>query len=153
MASADMKKLKELREKTGVSFSMIKKALEESDNSTEKAEKLLSEWGAKKAADKADRETGQGGLFSYVHHNKKIATIIELRCETDFVSGNEDFRKFGQEVAMQAASFRGTDVEKFMKEEYIRDTSKTVEDLLKDAVLKFGENLKIARIIRWELGE
>lgn len=153
MATADLKKLKELREKTGVSFSLIKKALEETDNNAEKAEKLLSEWGAKKAADKADRSTEQGGLFSYVHHNKRIATIIELRSETDFVSGNEDFRKLGQELAMQLASFKGKDIEEFMKEAYIRDPGKTVEDLVKDAILKFGENLKIARIIRWELGE
>ena len=152
MATADLKKLKELREKTGVSFSLIKKALEESENDTAKAEKLLSEWGVKKAADKADRETDQGGLFSYIHHNKKIATIIELRSETDFVSANEDFRKLGQELAMQLSIFRGDDIEKFKKEVYMRDTSKTVDNLIKDAVLKFGENIKITRIIRWELG-
>lgn len=153
MAQVDLKKLKELREKTEVSFSLIKKALEETDNDTAKAEKLLSEWGAKKAADKADRSTEQGGLFSYVHHNKKIATIIELRSETDFVSGNEEFRKLGQELAMQLASFKGTEIEKFKEEVYVRDTSKTVENLIKDAVLKFGENIQIARIIRWELGQ
>lgn len=152
MATADLKKLKELREKTEVSFSLIKKALEESNNDIAKAEKLLSEWGAKKAADKADRSTEQGGLFSYVHHNKKIATLIELRSETDFVSGNEDFRKLGQELAMQLASFDGDNIEKFMKEVYLRDASKTVEQLIKDAILKFGENIKVSRITRWELG-
>lgn len=154
MATADMKKLKELRSKTEVSFSLIKKALEETGNDVAKAEKLLSEWGAKKAADKADRETQQGGLFSYVHHNKKIATIVELRSETDFVSGNEDFRKLGQEIAMQLSTFRGgEDIERFLQEEYIRDPGKTVEVLIKDAILKFGENIKITRIIRCELGE
>ena len=149
----DLNKLKELREKTGVSFSMCKKALEESDNDLKKAEKLLSEWGIKKAADKADRETGAGGIFTYMHHNKKIGTMIEMRSETDFVSGNEEFQKLGHELAMQASFSRTEDVEKFMKENYLRDSSKTVEQLIKDAVLKFGENIKISRITRWELGE
>lgn len=149
----DLNKLKQLREKTGVSFSMCKKALEESDNDLKKAEALLSEWGVKKAADKADRETGAGGVFTYMHHNKKIGTMIELRSETDFVSGNEEFQKLGHELAMQASFSRTDNVEKFLKETYIRDSSKDVDQLIKDAVLKFGENIKITRIIRWELGE
>jgi elongation factor Ts len=149
----DLNKLKQLREKTGVSFSMCKKALEESDNDLKKAEALLSEWGVKKAADKADRETGAGGIFTYMHHNKKIGTMIELRSETDFVSGNDEFQKLGHELAMQASFSRTDNVEKFMKETYIRDSSKDVDQLIKDAVLKFGENIKITRIIRWELGE
>jgi elongation factor Ts len=153
MATADMKKLKDLRDKTGVSFSVIKKALEEADNDTAKAEKLLSEWGAKKAADKADRETGQGGIFSYVHHNRKIGTLVEVLTETDFVSGNEEFRKLGQELAMQLAFSKVKTVEDFMHETYIRDSGKTMEDMIKDAVLKFGENIKISRILRWDLGE
>ena len=112
----DVKKLKELREKTGVSFSMCKKALEESNNDIAKAEKLLSEWGAEKAAKKADRETQQGGIFSYVHHSSKIGTMIELRSETDFVSGNEEFKKLGHEMAMQLAFSKVQSVEDFLKE-------------------------------------
>lgn len=142
-----------MREKTGISFSMIKKALEETDNNEAAAEKLLSKWGVKKAADKADRETSMGGVFSYMHHNRKIATLVELRTETDFVGGNDEFRKLGAELAMQMAYFRGDSVEEFLKESYIRDSGKTVDDLIKDAVLKFGENIKLARVLRWELGE
>lgn len=149
---ADMKLLKQLREKTGVSFSVIKKALEESNNDPDKAEQLMSEWGVKKAADKADREAGQGGVFSYMHHNRKIATMIELRAETDFVAGNEEFRRLGQELAMQMASFHSDNVKEFLDQPYIRDPSKTVDQLIKDAVLKFGENIRVARVIRWELG-
>lgn len=149
----DVKKLKELREKTGVSFSMCKKALEEANNDLAKAEKLLSEWGAEKAAKKADRETEQGGIFSYVHHNRRIGTLIELRSETDFVSGNEDFKKFGAELAMQLAFSKVDSVDAFLKEVYIRDGKKTIDDLIKDAILKFGENIKIARVLRWDLGE
>ena len=149
----DYQKLKELREKTGVSFSVCKKALEETDNNMQEAQKKLAQWGAKKATEKADRSTSQGGIFSYVHHNKKIAALVELQCETDFVSGNEDFKKLGLEFAMQVASVEAKDVEELLKTEYIREPGKTMNDLLKEAVLKFGENTKVARFTKWILGE
>lgn len=149
----DYTKLKELREKTGVSFSLCKKALEEAKNDLKKAEKLLSKWGANKAAEKSERSTSQGGIFSYVHHNKKIAAMVELQCETDFVSGNEEFKKLGNEFAMQAASVIASSVEELLATEYIREPGKTMNDLLKEAVLKFGENTRLARITKWTLGE
>ena len=148
----DINKLKQLREQTGVSFSLCKKALEESKNDIEKAKKLLTKWGAEKILNKQERSTSQGALFSYVHHNKKIAVLVELFCETDFVANNVDFQKLGQELAMQVASIPAKNVNKLLKQEYIRDPSKKVEDLIKDAVLKFGENIKISRFIKWSLG-
>ena len=66
----DYSKLKQLREETGVSFSLCKKALEETNNNIEKAKKLLSKWGASKAEQKSVRSTGQPAFFSYVHHNR-----------------------------------------------------------------------------------
>lgn len=153
MAAYDVQKLKKLREETGVSFSLCKKALEESDNDIEKAKKKLNEWGAKKASEKEERATSQGAIFSYLHHNRKIASLVELLCETDFVSGNSDFQKMGAEIAMQVASIPAKDAKELLDQEYIRDSSKKISDLLKEAVLKFGENIKIGRILRWELGE
>lgn len=148
----DLTKLKQLREETGVSFSLCKKALEETNNNIEEAKKKIQEWTGAKISEKLSRTTSQGGIFSYVHHNRKIASLIELQCETDFVSGNDEFKKLGQELAMQAATVPAENIEEFLKREYIRDPKKTVEDLLKEAVLKFGENTKIARLLRWELG-
>lgn len=148
----DISKLKKLREETGVSFSLCKKALEESKNNIKAAKKLLTKWGAEKIIDKKERSTSQGGLFSYVHHNKKIAVLLELLCETDFVSGNVDFQRLGQELAMQVASIQAENVNELLKQEYIRDPSKKIEDLIKDAVLKFGENIKISKFIKWNLG-
>ena len=150
--AVDFTLLKKLREETGVSFSLCKKALEETNNNMEKAKKKLNEWGAKKAADKADRETHQGALFSYVHHNKKVASLLEMLAETDFVSGNDEFRKLGAELAMQIASVPAKTVEEFLKQEYIREPGKTINDLIKEAVLKFGENIKISSFERWEMG-
>ncbi len=147
----DIKKLKTLREETGISFSLCKKALEESKNNSENAKKLLNKWGIAKAKDKSDRTTAAGAIFSYVHHNKKVASLVELACETDFVSGNKEFQSLGQELAMQVASVRTGTNEEFLNQEYIRDPSKKINDLIKEAVLKFGENIKIIKFIRWSI--
>lgn len=149
----DYTKLKQLRQDSGVSFSLCKKALEETDNNVEKAKKKLQEWGAEKAASKSEKITSEGGIFSYIHHNKKIAAMVELMCETDFVSGNSEFKTLGQELAMQAASVPSKNAKDLMIQEYIREPSKKIENLIKEAVLKFGENIKIGRILRWQLGK
>lgn len=147
----DIKKLKQLREETEISFSLCKKALEESKNDIPVAKKLLNKWGIAKAQDKSSRSTGAGIIFSYVHHNKKIASLIQLACETDFVSGNKDFQALGQELAMQVASIRAETNEELLDQEYIRDPSKKISDLIKEAVLKFGENIKLVKFVRWSV--
>lgn len=146
----DYEKLKRLRKESGVSFSLCKKALDETNNDIENARKKLSEWGSSKAKGKADRNTAQAAIFNYVHHNKKIASLVELSCETDFVSGNSEFQKLGQEIAMQIASLNPKDVSALLKQEYIREPGKTISTLIKEAVLKFGENININRFIRWQ---
>ncbi|MDO8609402.1 MAG: elongation factor Ts [bacterium] len=148
----DIKLLKQLRDETGVSFSLCKKALEESKNNLVKAKKLLTAWGEDKIKDKQTRSTSQGSLFSYIHHNKKIAVLVEILCETDFVSSNVEFQKLGTELAMQIASTSPKTVEELLQSDYIRDPSKKINDLLKDAVLKFGENIQIPRFLKWNLG-
>jgi len=148
----DIKKLKTLREETGVSLALCKKALDESGEDLEKAKKLLQQWGAEVLAKKATNITQEGVIFSYVHHNKKIASLVEIVCQTDFVAKNEDFQKLGQEIAMQVASINANTVEELLNQEYIRDPSKKISDLLNEAALKFGENIKITRFLRWQLG-
>jgi len=147
----DIKKLKQLRLETGISFSLCKKALEEGKNDLDNAKKLLKKWGIAKAKDKSERSTEAGAIFSYVHHNKRVASLVELACETDFVSGNKEFQNLGQELAMQAASLRAETNEEFLDQEYIRDPSKKISDLIKEAILKFGENIKIVKFVRWSV--
>lgn len=147
----DIEKLKKLREETGVSFSLCKKALEETKNNLEEAKKLLRKWGADKAKDKAEKNTSISAIFSYVHHNRKVASMIEIGCETDFVSSNKDFQNLGQEIAMQVASLKPENVKELLEQNYIRDPSKKISDLIKEAILKFGENIKIKRIIYWSV--
>lgn len=147
----DIKKLKQLREETGVSFSLCKKAVEESKNNIELAKKLLNKWGIAKAIDKSTRNTGAGIIFSYVHHNKKIASLVQLACETDFVSENKEFQSLGQELAMQVASVMAETNKELLNQEYIRDPSKKIKDLIKEAILKFGENIKVVKFVRWSV--
>lgn len=150
--SIDLAKLKELRERSGVSFALCKKALEQSNNDMTAAVKILSEMAGAKIAEKSSRATGAGGMFTYVHHNKKIAALVEVLSETDFVSGNVEFHKLGQEIAIHIGSMPSKTVEELLEQDYVRDPSKKIKDLVKEAVLKFGENIKIARFARWELG-
>ena len=147
----DIKKLKQLREQTGISFSLCKKALEEGKNNLDNAKKLLKKWGIAKAKDKLERNTEVGAIFSYVHHNKKIASLIELACETDFVSKNKEFQSLGQELAMQVASVTAETNEEFINQEYIRDPSRKISDLIKEAILKFGENIKVVKFVKWSV--
>jgi len=148
----DYKKLKKIRKETGISISLCKKALEKT-NDIQKAKKLLLKWGAKTVVDKVSRSTSQGAIFCYVHHNKKVVGLLELLCETDFVAKNLEFEKLGQELAMQIATNAPLKESKLLSQEYIRDPAKKVSDLIKESILKFGENIKIGRFLKWELGE
>lgn len=147
----DTTKLKQLREETGVSFSLCKKALDEAGNDIEKAKKLLNEWGIEKAASKGDRETKEGAVFSYVHHNKKIGVLVELLCETDFVAKNSDFEALGKHVAGQIAFLNPKDADELLKSESVREPGKTIDGLIKENILKIGENIILGRFTRFEI--
>ena len=148
---ADINKLKQLREQTGVSFSLCKKALEESGDDIEKAKKLLSKWGVEKAEGKADRETKEGAVFSYIHHNKKIGVMVEILCETDFVARNSDFAELGKNIAAQIAFVNPENNEELLKSDSIREPGKTIDALLKEHILKIGEKLSIGRFTRYQI--
>jgi len=99
----DAKKVKELREQTGIPMMECKRALEETDGNVEAAKELLRMRGAKIADKKAHRETGDGTMGMYLHHDKKLAVVVEVNCETDFVAKNEDFQKLAKEIALHIA--------------------------------------------------
>jgi elongation factor Ts len=149
----DFDKLKQLREETGISYDLCKKALEEAGDDIEKAKKVLEKIAGKKIEEKTKRTTKSGGIFSYVHHNRLIASMVEVVCETDFVSGNKEFQDFGYEIAMQVASLKPKNVKELMDQDFIKDPKKKIKDLLNEAVLKFGEKIEVSRISIWSLGE
>lgn len=148
----DIKKLKQLRKETQVSYALCQMALEKAHNDLEKAKKILIDQGAEIIEGKKGKETQEGGIFAYIHHDKKLAALVELQCETDFVSKNNKFHQLGKELAMQIASTNPKTVEELLNQEYIKDTGKVIDDLIKEYILKLGENIKIKKFIRWELG-
>ncbi|MDH4358673.1 MAG: translation elongation factor Ts [Candidatus Berkelbacteria bacterium] len=147
-----MEKIKKLREKTGAGVMDIKKALDETGGDEKKAEKVLKARGVEIVEKKSSRATSQGLIDSYVHFGK-IGVLVEISCETDFVARNEDFKKFVHEVALQIAASEAKTVEQLLKEEYFKEPGTTIEDLLRGAIAKIGENIKIKRFTKYSLGE
>src|SRR5512138_3479252 len=96
--------VKELREKTGIGMMECKGALAESGGDVEKAIDILRKKGVAKAAKKAGRATGQGLIGSYIHHGGKIGVLVEVNCETDFVSRTDDFQGLVKDLAMHVAA-------------------------------------------------
>lgn len=159
--------IKELREETGAGVMDAKRALEESKGDTKRAKEILREKGMAAAAKRADRETSNGVIESYIHAGGRIGVLVELNCETDFVANTEDFRNLARSIAMQIAAMNplcaapedrtpdmeGTDEEVcLLKQPFIRDSARTIGDLLHDTVAKTGENIRVRRFVRFELG-
>jgi elongation factor Ts len=96
--------VKNLREQTGASIMECKKALEKSNGNFEMAEKYLKQSGKEKAGKKSDRETREGVIAAYIHSNKKVGAVVELRCETDFVAKNAEFQELAYDIAMHVAA-------------------------------------------------
>jgi elongation factor Ts len=150
MTKIDINQIKKLREETGVAIIRIREVLEEVNGDEKKALVILKKEGIEKAAKREGRETGQGKIFVYAHHTGKIVGVVELLCETDFVAKNELFETLGRDIAMQVASMGEEDLE---KQEFIKDPSKTISDLIKEVIAKTGENVRLGRVIRVELGK
>jgi len=146
----DLHLLKKLREETSVSIADCRNALDEAEGNYAKALELLRKRAADKAAKKADRETSQGLIETYTHQGK-IGAMVMLLCETDFVARTDEFKHLAHEIAMQVAALNPASVEVLLKQEYIKNNSVTIEDLLKQAIQKTGENIVLKQIVRLEL--
>jgi len=189
--------VKALRERTGAGMMDCKHALVEAGGDLDKAVTVLREKGVAAASKKGNREAKEGVVHTYIHPGSRIATMVELNCETDFVARNDMFQSLARDIAMQVAASKPQAVgreqmsqglvdeeseiyrnqaknegkpdhivdrivqgriEKFYQENclleqpFIRDTDKTVKDLITDAVGTLGENIQIRRFIRYELG-
>lgn len=153
MANANIELLKKLRTETAAGIADCRKALEETDNNYEKAKEWLKKRGLEKAEKKGDREVSQGLVESYVHQTGRVAALVEILCETDFVARTDDFKKLAKEVAMQTASMNPKDVDALLKQDYIRDNSMTIDQLIKATIGKLGENIVVKKISRLAIGE
>ncbi|MDW7755918.1 MAG: translation elongation factor Ts [Brevefilum sp.] len=189
--------IKELRDATGCGILDCRTALRESNGDFEKASDFLREKGLAKAAKRAERVASEGVIEVYTHGEGRLAVMVELNCETDFVGRSPEFLNLAHELALQiaaanplylteenipesalerekkVAAARAMEegkpekivpmiVEGYLKkykeetvllnQAYVRDGSKTVQDLINEQVVKMGEKILVRRFVRWELG-
>ena len=143
-------------------------ALVESEGDTEKAFQILKEKGILKAQKKAERAAEQGLIAAYVHTGGRIGALVEVNCETDFVARTDEFKELAHDLAMQVAAVPPqfitqdeasgeSDIDLqtacLLLQPYIKDPTKTVQDLILETIAKVGENIKVSRFARFELGK
>lgn len=160
--------IRELRERTGAGIMDCKRVLEQFEGSLEKAEEALREKGIAKAGSKADRVTSEGLIESYIHAGGRIGAMVEINCETDFVARTPEFRELIHNVAMQIAAMsprylskdqlpEGTDLPAqevcLLEQPFIKDPSRSINELVLDVIARVGENVQIRRFERFGLGE
>ena len=114
--------------------------------------KEVKKEGFEKAAKKSGHSTGEGLISTYVHHSGKIASVVEVLCETDFVARNEIFKELTHNLALQVASMNPKDAKELETQDFVKDSSKKVSELVREVIAKTGENVRIGRIYRIELG-
>ncbi len=166
MVSVDA--IKALRDETGAGVMDCKRALEAADGDVGRAQDILRQEGIASAAKKSSRATNDGVVESYIHSGGRIGVLVEVNCETDFVARTPEFRELAHNLAMQVAAMdpqhvdaaelpEGAEVNPqedcLLQQAFIRDPSKTIDDLLKETVGKLGENIRVRRFTRFALGE
>ena len=153
MANYTAADVKKLREKTGAGMMDCKKALDEAKGNFDEAIEVVRQRGLAKAEKKADRETKEGYVASYVHANNKVAALVEILCETDFVARNEEFQTMAKDVAMHVVAMNPENVESLLEDQFIKDPEVTVGDYIKGVSGKIGEKFVVNRFVRYSVGE
>jgi elongation factor Ts len=164
--SAD--RVKELREQSGAGVMQCRKALMECQGDIERALEFLKEQGMLKAKEKEERATSQGLIEAYIHTGGRIGAMVEVNCETDFVARTDEFKELAHQLAMQVAAMQPqfiseeeysseTELEPqtacLLLQPYIKDPERSVQDIITETIAKVGENIKVSRFARFELGD
>lgn len=160
--------VKRLREETGAGVMDAKRALDRAEGDFERARTLLREEGIAAAAKRAHRATSEGVIESYIHANGRIGVLVEINSETDFVARTEQFRDLAHDVALQVAAMNPDTVSiddlpedvpegeregrALLTQPFIKDSARTVQELVEDTISSTGENIRISRFIRYEIG-
>ncbi len=144
--------IKKLRQDSGAGIADCKEALSLSKGDIEKAKQWLKKKGLDKASSKLKREV-KAGIVDVYSHAGKVGVLVEVLCETDFVARTGDFKNLAHELSLQIASMNPESLEELLSQEYIRDNSMTVEQLIKSVIGKVGENIQVGRFERIALGE
>ena len=145
--------VKDLREITGAGMMDCKKALAQTDGDMDKAVEFLREKGLAAAEKKAGRIAAEGIVTTNVSDDNKVASIVEVNSETDFVAKNDKFRDFVDAVAAQAAKTSAKDIDTFLDEKWELDVSKTVKEELSSQIAVIGENMNIRRFEKIDAGD
>ncbi len=164
---------------TGAGIMESKRALEETNGNLEEAVDVLRQRGLAKADKKAGRVAAQGLVEPYIHAGGRIGAIVEVNCETDFVARTPDFQTLAHDLAMQVAATkpryltedeisddewvelekefgdrkRATEAVVFLAQPFIKNPRESVNDLVRAAIGKLGENIVVRRFARFEIGE
>ncbi len=141
-----------LRERTGAGMMECKKALTEHGGDIEKAIEHLRKKGIASASKKAGRTAKEGTVFSFADAAAGAAVLVEVNCETDFVAATDNFKNFVKDVAAHIAKSNPENPTALLSQKYVGDTSKTMDEFLKETIAKVGENITIRRFIRYPLG-
>ncbi|MDA8219761.1 MAG: translation elongation factor Ts [Dehalococcoidales bacterium] len=159
--------VKELREKTGAGIMDCKRALIEAGGDKAKAMEILQQQGLARAEKKAARVASQGLVDSYIHGGGRIGVLVEVNCETDFVARTPEFADLVHDIAMQIAAQNPTYVNEdevpegaeitpehdvLLKQPFIKNPGQTIGELITANIAKIGENIKVRRFARFELG-
>jgi elongation factor Ts len=160
--------VKELRERTGAGVMECKKALQEAGGNLERAVGVLQERGIALAEKRMHRETAQGMVECYIHAGGRLGAMVEVNCETDFVARTDDFKRLARDLAMQVVASSPLSVSEddlpsgaegdpaelcLLRQPFIKDESRTVEELVKEVIARTGENIRVRRFARFELGQ
>ena len=162
-------KLKELREQSGAGIMACRNAYIEAGEDIKKALEILKEQNLYKAEKKKERTTSQGVVEAYIHGGGRIGAMVELNCETDFVARTDEFKELAHLLAMQIAAMdpqyisqvevpEDAELERRVEEiclltqACIKDPAVTIQDLITEAIGKVGENIRVSKIARFELG-
>lgn len=159
--------VKELREQSGAGIIECRNVLLETEGDIEKALQVLKQRSLFKAEKKRKRSASQGLVEAYIHGGGRIGAMIEVNCETDFVARTDEFKELAHNLAMQVVAQdpqflsgeeapEGTEGEAqticLLLQPYIKNTDMTVQDLINETIAKVGENIKVSKFARFELG-
>jgi elongation factor Ts len=152
MADIPVEEIKRLRELTGIGITDAKKALEEAQGDFDKALEEMRKKGLTKAEKRGEREARAGLIGSYVHDGK-IGVLVEVNCETDFVAKTDEFKDLVKDLSLHICASDPEDLDKLLEQPFVKDPSKTVGDIVKEANAKLGENIVVRRFSRLALGK
>jgi elongation factor Ts len=160
--------IKDLRQESGAGVMDCRNALKEANGDKTKALEILQKQGFVKAQKTAGRTAKQGLVVSYIHSGGRIGALVEVNTETDFVARTAEFQELAHNIAMQVAAMAPEYLSKdscptgveidfqnacLLLQPYIKDPTRTIQDLITELIAKTGENIVISRFARFELGK